>query len=85
MTQRELVLKYIQDFGSITPLEAFRDLGVTRLSAVIFTLRKRGNLIVTDTETATNRYGKTVKYARYRLMGYEEVTEYLDQLLEVSV
>ena len=66
MTQTELVLKYIKDFGSITPLNAFRDLGVTRLSACIFTLRKRGCAIITHVEESTNRYGKTVRYARYK-------------------
>lgn len=66
MTQTELVLKYINDFGSITPLEAFRDLGVTRLSACIFTLRKRGCAILTYTVESTNRYGKRVRYARYK-------------------
>ena len=67
MTQTELVLKYIEDFGSITPLNAFADLGVTRLSACIFTLRKRGFPIITYTEQSTNRYGKTVRYARYKI------------------
>ena len=32
-TQADRVLEYIQKFGSITTLQAFRDLGVTRLSA----------------------------------------------------
>ena len=67
MTQTELVIKYINDFGSITPLNAFADLGVTRLSACIFVLRKRGFPIVTHIEESTNRYGKTVRYARYKI------------------
>ena len=33
-TQADRVLEYIQKFGSITTLQAFRDLGVTRLSAI---------------------------------------------------
>lgn len=32
-TQADRVLDYIKQFGSITTLEAFRDLGVTRLSS----------------------------------------------------
>ena len=69
MTQPEMVMQYIEEFGSITPLEAFADLGVYRLSACIFVLRKRGNAIETSIEESTNRRGKTVRYARYRLAG----------------
>ena len=32
-TQSERVKKYMEDFGSITQLDAIRDLGVLRLSA----------------------------------------------------
>ena len=39
-SQKERVYEYIEEFGSINTLEAFKDLGVTRLSAVIFELRK---------------------------------------------
>lgn len=67
MTQTERVLQYIKDYGSITTLEAFRDLGVTRLSAKIFTLRKSGYDIVSETEKSKNRYGDNVSYARYKI------------------
>lgn len=33
-SQKQMVLDYIREFGSITPLDAFKDLGVTRLAAV---------------------------------------------------
>ena len=63
------MLKYIEDYGSITSLEAFADLGVTRLSAAIFNLRKSGHHIISVPEASTNRYGDTVRYARYRIAG----------------
>jgi len=66
MTQPEMVRQYIEDFGSITPKEAFVDLGVYRLSACIFNLRKSGIPISTEMEESTNRYGKTSRYARYK-------------------
>lgn len=34
-TQRDLILQYIKDFGSITPMEAYSDLGVTKLATRI--------------------------------------------------
>ena len=65
MTQRERVTKYINEFGSISSLEAFRDLGVTRLADVIFKMKKDGIEINTRTEKSVNRYGDIVYFARY--------------------
>lgn len=66
--QQERVLNYMQDFGSISSLEAFKDLGVTRLSAVIFVLKRKGHVISSKTEKSKNRYGEPVHFARYRLV-----------------
>ena len=65
--QCEQILQYMKDFGSITPLEAMSDLGVMRLAARISDLRRAGHRISRKTETAKNRYGRAVRYARYRL------------------
>lgn len=40
-SQREKVLQYMRDFGSIYPQQAFFDLGVMRLAARISDLKKR--------------------------------------------
>ena len=52
-----MVLDYIREFGSITPLDAFRDLGITRLSAIVFRLREEGHDIDKAIETDKNRFG----------------------------
>ena len=39
MTQSERILKYINDFGSITPMQAFGDLGITKLATRISEMR----------------------------------------------
>ena len=67
MTQKELVLRHLQDFGSITSMDAFNDYGITRLSAVIFDLREMGHKIKTNNETRLNRYQVPTTYARYTL------------------
>lgn len=68
MSQNQRVAKYIKDFGSISPLEAMADLGVLRLSARIYDLRHKYNMLIKMTiETGRNRYGDTVRYARYSL------------------
>lgn len=43
VSQKKMVLDYIEEFGSITPIDAFRDLGVTRLAAKVFELKKDGH------------------------------------------
>lgn len=65
MNQREAILKYIEDFGSITPMEAFGDLGVTKLATRISEMRRDGMQFKIETIKSKNRYGHTVNFARY--------------------
>lgn len=67
VTQGAKILKYMRDYGSITPVEAFRDLGVMRLGARIYDLEQEGIRIAHERETSTNRMGEKVSYSRYRL------------------
>ena len=67
MTQCDMILRYMQDTGSITPWEAMREFGCMRLGARIYDLRRRGLNITKETETSRNRYGKRVSYAKYRV------------------
>ena len=64
-TQCMRVLQYIDENGSITPLDALRELGVMRLSAVIFELRRRGHDIITTMITVKNRFGEPARIACY--------------------
>ena len=66
MTQHNLIVNYILDFGSISPMEAFSDLGVTKLATRISEMRKRGMVFDSEWEERKNRYGKTVRFKRYR-------------------
>lgn len=65
VSQKKMVLDYITEFGSITPLDAFRDLGITRLSAIVFRLREEGHDIDKAIEIGKNRFGNLTRYARY--------------------
>lgn len=65
MTQEEKVLGYIKKYGSITSFEAFRDLGITRLSARIYTLRKHGVNIDNKMVSVYNRFGDECRVAKY--------------------
>lgn len=67
MNQREQIYDYIVVFGSITPMDAFSDLGITKLATRVSEMREEGADIVGEWESAKNRYGKKVRYMRYRL------------------
>lgn len=67
MTQCEKILQYIKENGSITQMDALREFGCMRLASRISTLKNIGYKIVANFETSKNRYGDTVRYARYRM------------------
>ena len=55
-THKTRLLNYLKQYGSITSLEAIRDLGNTRLSASIFNLRKKGYDIAGVPTTVATRW-----------------------------
>ena len=65
MTQREAILQYIEDFGSITPMQAFSDLGITKLATRISEMRKDGMEFKIEMVNSKNRYGHSVSFAKY--------------------
>lgn len=69
LTQKDMIYRHMKDFGSITSWEAFQDYGVTRLSAVIFELKRNGIDIDVNRRSHINRYGDKVNFAEYSL-GY---------------
>lgn len=71
MKQTERILQYMRDFGSITQLEAIRDISCMRLGARIFDLKREGYAIKKEMEMSKNRYGEDTSYARYRLVDDE--------------
>lgn len=64
-TQAMRVLEYIRQFGSITQLEALRDLGVMRLASRVADLRKMGFNIAGEREAVVNRYEEISYIKRY--------------------
>lgn len=64
-TQNQQILDYIDTFGSITPLEAMRDIGCMRLASRISDLKRQGYNITSTREKVTNRFEKTCYIKRY--------------------
>lgn len=58
---------YLQQYGSITALDAMREFGCMRLAARILDLKKKGNRIAKTQQTTLNRYGDQVSISRYYL------------------
>jgi len=73
-THKTRLISYLEKYKTITSLEAIRDLGNTRLSATIFTLRNEGYNIQSDNVEVMTRFKnkngthKTTQVARYRLI-----------------
>lgn len=67
VTQRDRVLQYIRDFGSITSYQAYTDLGVTQLATRIFELKKRGYSFDKERINTKNRYGDNTHFDKYAL------------------
>lgn len=64
-THKTRLLQYLKDYGSITSLDAIRNLGNTRLSATVFALKNEGHTITSEDEKVPTRWLKkdgTPKY-----------------------
>lgn len=66
------VYKYLKSHKGITSMEAFEKFGATRLSAIIFNLKKYGCKIESVHKTGKNRYGESVHFVQYQLVGEED-------------
>lgn len=67
MTQCERILKYLDDFGSITAYQAFKDLGIMRLASRIHDLSEHGYDFKRESVESINRYGEKVHFTKYSL------------------
>lgn len=66
--QHEAVLWHLNEYNTITSWEAIKEYGATRLSAIIFNLRKNHYLIRNNPKTTKNRFGNSVSYTEYELI-----------------
>ena len=71
VTQCKLLLARLMSGASITPREAYNEWGIMRLGARIWDLKHMGYNIITEQETAYNRFGKPTRFAKYRLVKHE--------------
>lgn len=67
MKQLDKVVRHMERYGSITPAEAVKEYGIYRLSAIVYTMKKRGFPVESNMEYSLNRFGEKTKYARYSM------------------
>lgn len=72
VTQCQRILDYMVKFGSISTLEAFKDLGVARLASRIHDLKGMGYNITSETKAAKNRFGENTYFKVYKLAREEK-------------
>lgn len=66
-TKTDKVIEHLIVHGEISTWEAIRKYGATRLSAIIFNLKKKGYTFETEIKKTKDRFGNTVEYANYKL------------------
>jgi len=67
LNQKQKVIRHLEMYKSITPLDAFRDYGIMRLAAVVFNLKEDGYNIDSKMTTSTNKFKEKVTFSKYTL------------------
>lgn len=67
-TKTAQVLKHLKEKGSIDSWSAIQLYGATRLSAIVFNLRRRGYDIVSIPNSAFDRNNNVCNYTNYQLL-----------------
>lgn len=72
-TKSNFVKQHLIEKKEITSLEAIKLFSATRLSAIIFNLRKQGYAITTTPIKIKDKYGNDCTFAKYKLLGLPKV------------
>ena len=79
--QRQRIINYIREFGSITSKEAYNDLGITQLATRIKELKELGYEFRTEWESSKNRFKEPVSFKRYYLA--DVVSENMEHITQI--
>ena len=67
MSQKERILEFLQSGRKLTRLNSWHVLGVIEAPARISELRSEGHRINTEMVTVINRYGESVRIAKWSI------------------
>lgn len=66
-TRNQRILDYLDAHGSITQLEALKELGIMRLASRMSDLKRQGYEIESKMDVVHNRYGEKCRVKRYSI------------------
>lgn len=72
MSQCDLILRYLNEHGTITTYESYSKLFITRLPSRIWDLKQKGYEFTERWITKKNIYGRRCQFKEYRLVGKKE-------------
>tara|TARA_R100000773_G_scaffold15014_2_gene13731 strand:- start:441 stop:701 length:261 start_codon:yes stop_codon:yes gene_type:complete len=67
LTQKDRIIRHLNDKGSITALEAMKEYGIMRLTSRICELKDEGYNIKSEFVSSKNRYNEPVSFSKYSL------------------
>ena len=68
LTQKDRIIRHLNDKGSITALEAMKEYGIMRLTSRICELKDEGYNIRSEFGSSKNRYNEPVSFSKYSLV-----------------
>lgn len=68
LTQKERIIRHLNDKGSITALEAMKEYGIMRLTSRVCELKNEGYRIRSEFISSKNRYNEPVSFSKYSLI-----------------
>ena len=71
-SQKDRLLEYLKYHGAITQFDAWYMLGISRLGARIWDLKRDGINIKSQLIPVKNRFGEVCRVAQYNLIEYLE-------------
>ena len=74
LTQKDRIIRHLNDKGSITALDAMKDYGIMRLASRISELKDEGYNIRSEFVSSKNRYNEPVSFSKYSLVEYPKHT-----------
>ena len=68
LTQKDRIIRHLNDKGSITALDAIKEYGIMRLASRISELKDEGYNIRSEFVSSKNRYNESVSFSKYSLV-----------------
>ena len=68
LTQKQRIIRHLNDKGAITSREAMNEYGIMRLSSRVCELRDEGYNIRSEFVSSINRYNEPVSFSKYSLV-----------------